>query len=131
MADGLGRYSPIGVLADVLLINHGDGKWVNLDNEYWRTELLDHTTERGWAWKYRPTITNYNEETKEFEEFTGVVRNVYYTVYLPSKQWFWPSITEKIQDTIYSWTDSGGLQHEDVADMLEDGLYHERFENVN
>jgi len=123
MTDGFNRFSPIGVLADILIKNYGEGRWYNQDDPKFegKTEYV-----YGYAWRYRPLLVITNEITGAIQT-ERVDFAINYNVYLPLQQWYWPSLSYKIQDIIYNWTDCQGFQHEQVADLLEDQLHLQEY----
>lgn len=118
MINDKGRYSPIGVLANVLINEYGCGRWFNRDDPNFEGKPPDKL---GFSWYYRP-----EEQEVVEDKIVTVPCEVWrhYTVYLPLRQWFWPGLTFDMQDRIYKWTDSDGHQLIKVADMLEDGYHY-------
>lgn len=120
MTNGAGRYSAIGVLADLLIKEYGEGRWADLDLDLFTEEQQEY--KYGFCWCFTPKYMELDPETNEIVPVEAIRPN-YYRVYVPLQQWFWPGATFDIQDTIYSWTDSQQYSLADVSDALEDGLY--------
>ncbi len=119
LADSNSRFSPLGVLADLLSKEYSCGRWNNLDETYDDKPVV---FKYGWSWSYRP----------EFLELINGERvnvlwesHIKYRVYLPLKQWFWPGATYALQDTIYSWSDHYNYSFSKISDLLEDGKHYQ------
>ncbi len=119
LVDNNSRFSPIGVLADLLSKEFSCGRWINIDETYDDKPII---YKYGWCWKYRP-------ENMEIinGEHVNVLADEYvkYRVYLPLKQWFWPGATFALQDTIYSWSDHYNYSYSKISDLLEDGKHYQ------
>ena len=128
LTNGQNRFSAMGVLADVLIKEYSEGRWLDCDNRKFSDEQQPY--KNGFAWYYRPKYIEIDENGKQFKEMLGEV-HVDYRVYLPLKQWFWPGLTYEIQDRIYSWSDEfGGYNLARVADALEDGEHYENYDGT-